>query len=107
MCHNVSEELSYDAYTESLDLINKNRVQIKMSKNSNMPFTVPAKWIAYFYIVFETLWSDLMEEMRKGSKEINGDYIPHLGPSLLKYPKVKLAYPLMYPSLKGITFIYL
>ena len=50
MCHNVSEELSYDAYTESLDLINKNRVQIKMSKNSNMPFTVPAKWIAYFYI---------------------------------------------------------
>ena len=39
MCHNVSEELSYDAYTESLDLINKNRVQIKMSKNSNMPFT--------------------------------------------------------------------
>ena len=45
--------------------------------------------------------------MRKGSKEINGDYIPHLGPSLLKYPKVKLAYPLMYPSLKGITFIYL
>ena len=45
--------------------------------------------------------------MRKGSKEINGAYIPYLGPSLLKYPKVKLAYPLMYLSLKGITFIYL
>ena len=45
--------------------------------------------------------------MRKGLIEINVAYIPHLGPSLLKYPKVKLAYPLMYPSLKGFIFIYL